>query len=103
MDIARRSLADSQNYGDDATAQDLINPKPFSDLSIGPLAMDEPRSKDKLLSLFARIGHNLSRDEGDYIFDIAARGADRASVNEFRNALNDYLISLELDGMSSRR
>ena len=31
----RRSLADSQNYGDDVPAQDLINPPMFSDLAIG--------------------------------------------------------------------
>lgn len=39
----RRSLADSQNYGDDVPAQELINPPAFSDLSIGPLALNEPR------------------------------------------------------------
>jgi hypothetical protein len=35
----RRSLADSQNYGDDVPAQDLINPPAFSDLSIPSDAM----------------------------------------------------------------
>ena len=99
-EVQRRSIADSQNYGDDVPAQDLINPPAFSDLAIGPMAMSELRPKDKMLQLFARIGYTFDDALGDYLFQQAAQqsggGGEYAMINDFRNVLNDFLISEQL-------
>lgn len=94
---SRRSLADSQNYGDDVPARDLVNPPAFSDMAIAPTAMSEPRSKDKLVQLFAKIGHPLDREISDALFAEASGGSSVASINNFRAALNEYLDAIETD------
>jgi len=92
----RRSLADSQNYGDDVPAQDLINPPAFSDLAIGPTIMQERKTKEKLLELFARIGYTFNADTADRLFQEASGGASTATINSFRTVLNEFLIDNEL-------
>jgi hypothetical protein len=92
----RRSLADSQNYGDDVPAQELINPPAFSDLSIGPTIMQERKSKEKLLELFGRIGYSFTAETADRLFQDASGGASTASINSFRSVLNEYLITQDL-------
>jgi hypothetical protein len=77
-------------------AQDLINPPAFSDLSIGPLVMQDHRTKEKMLELFARIGYSLADNVGDYLFAKASQGRETASINSFRDVLNDYIISENL-------
>jgi hypothetical protein len=94
--VQRRSIADSQNYGDDVPAQDLINPPAFSDLAIGPMAMSEGRNKDQMLQLFERIGYTFSAELGDQIFYTASEGQEYTSINNFRNVLNDFLVSEEM-------
>lgn len=94
--VQRRSIADSQNYGDDVPAQDLINPPAFSDLAIGPMAMSEPRNRDSMLQLFARIGYSFSEELGSHIFYTASEGREYTTINAFRNVLNDFLISEDL-------
>ncbi|RYH27210.1 hypothetical protein EON65_13795 [archaeon] len=80
-------------------AQDLINPPAFSDLSIGPLVMDELRPREKILDLFGRIGFGIDDRVKNEIFDIASRGGEFCTVNAFRNALNDYIIRHDLVDM----
>lgn len=92
----KRSLADSQNYGDDVPAQDLVNPKPFSDLHFEPGAFEKGLPKSKLVSLFSNIGIRLSDGEIDGIFNRAANGGNTASINSYRDCLNDYLIRNDL-------
>ncbi len=92
----RRSLADCQNYGDDVPAQQLINPPALSDFTFGPLALSEPRSKDTVQQLFERIGYNLDNNLFDMIWEQAAQGDERCSINTFRNVLNDYIIQSDL-------
>jgi EF-hand domain-containing family member B len=95
-DVQKRSIADSQNYGDDVPAQDLINPPAFSDLAIGPMSLSELRDKTQMLQLFARIGYELNDALGSHLFSIAAQGGDYATINEFRNVLNDFIIREQL-------
>ena len=95
MDAQRRSLADSQNYGDDVPAQDLINPPAFSDLSIEPMVMTQHRNQQQMLSLFERIGQKLDADVGAAIFAEASRGYSTASINDFRSCLVLYLDAVK--------
>lgn len=96
LPISRRSLADSQNYGDDVPAQDLVNPPAFADLSIGPMVMDEMRPKHKILELFRRIGFELDERTADHVFYKASRGGEHTTINAFRSAFNDYIIKQDL-------
>jgi len=96
---ARRSLADSQNYGDDVPAQDLINPPAFSDLAIAPTAMAELRPKQKIIDLFNKIGLGVEDQIADILFDEASGGREFCSVNSYRHALNRYLIALETNSL----
>lgn len=93
LEPSRRSLADSQNYGDDVPAQDLINPPAFSDLAIGPLALNEKHPRSKILDLFARIGYNLGEELSNSLFDSVADAMDRASINDFRDCLNEFILA----------
>lgn len=91
--VNRRSIADSQNYGDDVPAQDLINPPAFSDLAIGPMTMADQRNKADMLQLFARIGYSFNEELGDHLFYTASQGQEYTSINNFRNVLNDFIIT----------
>ncbi len=93
---SRRSLADSQNYGDDVPAQDLINPPAFSDLAIGPTSLNEEKSKAVLVALFKRIGYSFDPAVSDAIFERAAQGRNVATVNSFRNCVNEYILANKL-------
>jgi hypothetical protein len=77
-------------------AQDLINPPAFSDMSIGPYAMNELKPKDKIYELFHRIGFQYSDRVFDEIYSRASGGASYCTINAFRTALNDYIIANEL-------
>ena len=89
-DPQRRSLADTQNYGDDVPARDLVNPPAFSDLAIEPMTMSQYRNKSKMLELFVRIGMTFRPEVGEALFAEAAQGFDMATINDFRNAAVNY-------------
>ena len=94
----RRSISDSQNYGDDVPAKYLINPPPFSDLSLTPDAMKIQKPKQIILSIFANIGYgDIHPDVIDVIFNNASNGRQTCSVNSYRNSLNEYLDAIETD------
>lgn len=77
-------------------AQNLINPPAFADMSIGPYAMAELRPKNKIYELFHRTGFQFSDRVFDEIFEAASNGSSSCSINDFRSALNDYMIRNEL-------
>jgi hypothetical protein len=89
--MGRRSVADSQNYGDDPSAKELINPPAFSDMSFPEEAMSNMRTKESLIGLFERIGFTVPADVADVVFAEASQDGVVASINSFRNALNGYL------------
>jgi len=101
VSIARRSIADSQNYGDDATASELINPHKYSSLTIDSSAMGELKPKDVVLTVFKKIGYShIHVDILSAVFDEAASSESPAgthcSVEAFRDCLNRYLESIDL-------
>jgi hypothetical protein len=97
-DPMKRSVSDSQNYGDDVPAADLISPPAFSDMAIDAMAMSELRDKDTMRKLFEKIGCVLEDDVFEALFAEAARGrgASSVTINDFRESLNDYLEAVEL-------
>ena len=92
---SRRSIADSQNYGDDSTARDLISPAPFSDLSITPAAFVEGKPKEYLIKLFSNIGYSVPPEVSDIIFEVSSGGRGLASVHDYRTVLNEYILAYE--------
>eukprot|EP01041_Mallomonas_annulata_P005518 gene5518-11118_t len=91
-----RSIADSQSYGDDVGARDLITPAPFSDLMMPSDAFIAGKSKEYLIKLFDNIGYSVSDEINDLLFDIASEGGELASVNAYRTVLNEYIVACEM-------
>ena len=58
--------------------------------------MQEKKSKAKILELFERIGYKFTDEVGDSLFYKASKGSNTASINDFRNALNEYLLAEDL-------
>jgi len=94
---ATRSIADSQNYGDDYNARDLISPPAFSDLAMAPTAFAEGKSKDYLIQLFQTIGYTFPGEVSQVIFQVASRGhGDLATIKDYRAVLNEYVYACEI-------
>jgi hypothetical protein len=56
------------NLQDDVPAHDLICPPPHSGLNIPQTALDEYKSKEKIIELFIKIGYNLPLNVMELIF-----------------------------------
>lgn len=88
--INSRSCANNQNYGDEATASELINPQPFADMRISEKSMFENRSKAALFTFFEKIGSSADTDVMEVCFKLASRDGDGATIQDFRGYLNEY-------------
>ena len=89
---ARRSLADSQNYGDDVSSKDLINPPAFSDMIIDSTAMFGPRSPENIRNMFSKIGYELSDEDFAMVYSACPKNDDGySSLAGFRDVLNEFL------------
>ena len=58
-DPMKRSVSDSQNYGDDVPAQDLINPPAFSELSIDAMAFADRKNKPYVRQVSQSLNQSL--------------------------------------------
>ncbi len=94
-DPTKRSVSDSQNYGDDVPAADLVNPPAFSDMAIDPMAFSKRKGRADIRSLFEKINVRLSDEVFDAIFERAGPVEGAVSINAFRSALNEYLDAVE--------
>jgi hypothetical protein len=68
---------------------------------IKPTAMNEFKSKEKILDLFSRIGYTLNNNEIiDEIFYKASQSSggngNLCTINSFRDVLNQYLIQKKI-------
>lgn len=87
---AFKSIADFQNYGDEAGADALLYPPPFSDDGVSKADFFETQSKQEIASLFRGAGFDLSDEQLEATFARAATldPKGRVSVQSFRMALN---------------
>lgn len=101
---ARRSMADAQNYGDDASGKQLLYPQMFASYGVADAEFAQPRGQKQLRALFESIGYSLPDDVFELLWSVASRktmetaganGGEAAvvSVGDFRDALNDYLVA----------
>lgn len=96
VDKNKKSMADSQNFGHDPSAKELISPPSFSDLSISATAFYKPMQKEKIIKLFEAINVCLAHDLWDFIYDLVPKSDEYlCSVHDFRVILNDYLYAKE--------
>ncbi|OWZ23933.1 hypothetical protein PHMEG_0001117 [Phytophthora megakarya] len=92
---ARRSIADGQNYGDDADAQTLLYPEEFASSGVSNAEFGEPRDKKYLQGLFQKIGHEVPDEDFELIWKQATHSVrytsvGQASIADYRDALNDF-------------
>lgn len=88
--VQSRSVANNMNYGDDATAADLITPQPFADLRIDETHMSTDRPKAALFAFFEKIGYTASSEVMEACFSMATIDGQGANIQNFRNHLNEY-------------
>jgi EF-hand domain-containing family member B len=93
---ARRSIADAQNYGDDATSKELLYPEEFASSGVRDDEFATPRDRTFVRSLFEKIGYQLQDAHFAMVWKHASLGGKYTphgcvSIAEFRDALNDYL------------
>jgi len=94
-DPQKRSVSDSQNYGDDVPAQDLISPPAFSDMNLHPTSFQDLKDGQEIRTLFEKINIRLDDDVFEAVFNDADPSGNRVSINAFRSRLNDYLDAVE--------
>lgn len=93
----RRSIADSQNYGDSTTSRALIAPPDYADLAITSDDFDTLRTREEIESLIRRCTPEVTEDAVfDIVWDLATASSEdetRASINTYREWLNDYILA----------
>jgi hypothetical protein len=98
------SLAEPQNFGQDAPLKDLVNPSRFMTRGIDHGDFARQREKDDLRDLFNAIGYaHLDDASFDAIYQRASDHYDvtdpgSVSAQEFKAALSEYLEAVEEDG-----
>ncbi|CAM9156332.1 unnamed protein product [Ectocarpus sp. 4 AP-2014] len=96
---AQRSVADTQNYGDDSSARHLVNPSQFSQFGIEDSEFFVNRGKVELRALFESIGQSFSAEVFQSIWENAVgseqsevvNGEETCTIVDFQRALNDFL------------
>lgn len=89
---ARRSLNDSQNYGDDTNASKLLYPSRFTHIGVDDTDFTVPRSKDELRTIFENIGEKHSEEEFQRCHERAVQiyGINNeTSLEGFRKVVNE--------------
>lgn len=88
---AKRSIADHQNYGDDANAQELLYPSQLCSMGIDENEFFVKRTKDDLFELFAAIGWDLDHDAYHKLYDDCCDDDGMTNIETFRRILADNL------------
>eukprot|EP00640_Fibrocapsa_japonica_P001141 CAMPEP_0113937352 /NCGR_PEP_ID=MMETSP1339-20121228/3985_1 /TAXON_ID=94617 /ORGANISM="Fibrocapsa japonica" /LENGTH=425 /DNA_ID=CAMNT_0000940077 /DNA_START=106 /DNA_END=1380 /DNA_ORIENTATION=+ /assembly_acc=CAM_ASM_000762 len=94
---AKKSIADSQNYGDDVNARYLVQPGDFSNMGIEDSDFFRPQSRDEIRSLFSSIGYQYPDDIFEAMFAEATAPSGEVCVASFQDALNNYLAAIDED------
>jgi hypothetical protein len=91
----RRSLADTQNYGDEVGSQVLLNPQRFDSQGVPDKEFLLRRPKDELRSLMENSGYTFSEADFDGIWNTAASlfedGVELASLDSFMFVYSDRI------------
>ena len=67
----RKSVADSQNYGDEPDAVELLFPKSYPEFGITEEDFNQPRSKEEIKAIFENIGYKYKIGKFNAMFSRA--------------------------------
>ncbi len=88
----KKSMADHQNYGDEAEVVDLLFPSSFTEMDIGEYDFQAPRPREEIRILFERIGYSYKIGKFNAMYNRAktefAQG-DNTSVRAFMNSVKE--------------
>jgi len=92
---AKRSVSDNQNYGDDTSAQSLLQPSRFAVVGIDHKDFVDQRPPEEIRDIFEKVGISLDDHEFAQVWKRAATAYDLngdgiVSIEEFRLAINEY-------------
>ena len=85
----KRSVADTQSYGDDVNANYLLRPTLFSSFGLEEDEFVKPRSKDYLKRLFNSCGLNMEDHTFEEIYSQVSEGKNVASIESFQIAYEE--------------
>ena len=89
---AKRSIADHQNYGDDANAQELLYPSQLCAMGIDENEFFAKRPKADIWDLFTAIGWNLDDDKFHKLYDDVCDDDGMTNIETFRKILADKAL-----------
>eukprot|EP00656_Telonema_subtile_P034871 TRINITY_DN3889_c0_g1_i1.p1 TRINITY_DN3889_c0_g1~~TRINITY_DN3889_c0_g1_i1.p1 ORF type:complete len:437 (-),score=104.55 TRINITY_DN3889_c0_g1_i1:229-1539(-) len=86
-----RSVADDQNYGDEANAKELLYPSTHAWKGVSLDDFYQPRGFDELFSVMQCSGFDLSEEQANQVYNEAANGHPDGlvSLESFRYAMLD--------------
>jgi hypothetical protein len=89
----KRSVADHQNYGDEADAVDLLFPTTFTELGVSDYDFEALRSREEIKALFERIGYSYKIGKFNAMFNRAralnGTTEDACSVRAFMKIVEE--------------
>jgi len=96
---SQRSVTDAQNYGDDATAVEVIFPDNWLRYGLSPDEMVRARDKEEIRDLLQAAGVNPGRGQFEAIHSKAQRaaGQDRVSLRDWATAYQWFVDRALLD------
>jgi len=90
----KRSITDFQNYGDEPEAVDLLFPSTFVEMGVSEWDFAQPRTRQQIQELFAKIGYEYKIGKFNAIFNKAREMTgsqnDTASVRAFMTAVKMF-------------
>jgi len=95
-----RSVADNQNYGDEADAKELLYPAKSAWKGVQPDDFFQPRSLDEIMSVMECAGFDLTSDQAAEVFSYAgsAHPEGLVSLESFRHTMLDMDEAFTIKG-----
>lgn len=85
---AFRSVADTNNYGDESDAMGLLYPSKFAYDGVDITDFQDARSAEELREIFVEIGMSFSDNDWNSILDTVVREGQTLSVDAVRDVIN---------------
>ena len=94
----RRSIADTQNYGDDVNAQYLLHPGPFVAIGIEESDFQDVYPKHEIIDIFVNAGIIQGPEHGEVVWDrMGAADNERVTLLAFQQTVNGMIEEAEID------
>ncbi|CAN0385753.1 unnamed protein product [Ascophyllum nodosum] len=98
---AKRSVADTQNYGDESSMRYLVNPSHFSSLGIEDDEFFKSRGKNEIREIFESIGYSFSQEVFDSLWanvrEKSCHDQEVESIANFQRSVNESLHAQDVE------